>query len=89
MNRHLALWVLYLVSLVSFVWGLVIEYDYNNFPKDVVALHMPCEESNMFATKCMCHIRCTDTTCTNAKALCAKYEKRLVALQCSKHLVAS
>jgi len=23
------------------------------FPKSKIALHMPCEESNMFATKCM------------------------------------
>lgn len=75
-------------SIVIFIWlqvvciavGLVIEHDYNNFPKDVVALHMPCEESNMFATKCMCHIRCIDSSCVNAKALCQKYEKRFVRL---------
>jgi hypothetical protein len=51
----------------------ILEYDFHKFPKDVVALHMPCEESNMFATKCMCHIRCTDNQCTNARNVCSKY----------------
>jgi hypothetical protein len=45
-----------------------------DFPKHKVALHMPCEESNMFATKCMCHIKCTEPSCTEAKKLCVKYE---------------
>lgn len=44
-----------------------------DFPKDQIALHMPCEESNMFATKCMCHIKCKDSSCSNAKILCEKY----------------
>ena len=72
--------VLLLAELVCYSWGLVIEHDYNNFPKDVVALHMPCVESNMFATKCMCHLKCTDPSCANAKALCAKYESRFACL---------
>ena len=49
-------------------------YSYDSFPKDKVALHMPCEESNIFATKCMCHIKCTDKTCANALRLCVKYK---------------
>jgi hypothetical protein len=53
----------------------VVEYDFNSFPKDLVSLHMPCEESNMFATKCMCHIKCTDPKCNNARSLCSKYER--------------
>jgi hypothetical protein len=67
-----------LALVLSLCRAVVLEYDYHNFPKDVVALHMPCEESNMFATKCMCHLKCTDTSCNSAKALCAKYEKRWV-----------
>lgn len=38
-----------------------------------VALHMPCDESNVFATKCMCHLKCTDSKCSNAIKLCKKY----------------
>lgn len=26
-------------------------YKMENFPKDKIALHLPCEESNVFATK--------------------------------------
>ena len=33
-------------------------YRMDMFPTDKVALHMPCEESNMFATKCMVKILC-------------------------------
>lgn len=61
---------------VRTIWGDVVEYNFNTFPKNIVALHMPCEESNVFATKCMCHIQCTDPTCSNARALCSKYETR-------------
>ncbi len=51
-------------------------YTFDNFPKNKIAVHMPCEESNMFATKCMCHLKCTDPSCKNAKELCKKYEIR-------------
>lgn len=69
--------VIWLVLLsVASVKCVVVEYDYNNFPTDVVALHMPCKESNMFATKCMCHIKCSNAECSNAKDICSKYEKR-------------
>ena len=44
-----------------------------DFPQNQIALHMPCEESNFFATKCMCHIKCTDHSCANAVSLCKKY----------------
>eukprot|EP00981_Chlorochromonas_danica_P008951 scaffold2353_cov181-Ochromonas_danica.AAC.8 len=48
-------------------------YTLENFPNhEKVALHMPCEESNVFPTKCMCHIRCADPACLNAKNLCRK-----------------
>ncbi len=50
-------------------------YTFQTFPKDKVALHMPCQESNMFATKCMCHLKCTDSKCSNAYKLCEKYRK--------------
>ena len=43
------------------------------FPKDKVAMHFSCEESNMFATNCACHLRCTESACHNAKRLCVKY----------------
>lgn len=49
-------------------------YNLDSFPKWKDALHMPCEESNMFATKCMCHIKCTDRSCDNARKICEKYE---------------
>lgn len=55
----------------------ILEYNYNNFPKHIVAMHMPCEESNMFATKCMCHIKCKDNKCRNAWNICKKYENTL------------
>eukprot|EP01040_Poterioochromonas_malhamensis_P010861 gene10861-11838_t len=51
-------------------------YTFSNFPSNKTALHMPCEESNMFATKCMCHIRCTTPNCENAIKLCDKYKIR-------------
>jgi hypothetical protein len=50
-------------------------YRMDSFPKEKVAMHMPCEESNMFATKCMCHLRCTDQNCGNAITLCQKYKR--------------
>ncbi len=53
-------------------------YTFSNFPSNKTALHMPCEESNMFATKCMCHIRCTTPNCENAIKLCDKYKIRFV-----------
>ena len=47
-----------------------------DFPNNAkIALHMPCVESNMFATKCMCHLKCTDENCQNAINLCNKYAK--------------
>lgn len=51
-------------------------YDMKDFPESKISLHMPCEESNMFATKCMCHVKCTDKQCKNAVELCKKYADR-------------
>ncbi len=49
----------------------------SDFPNNLkIALHMPCVESNVFATKCMCHIKCTDELCNNAINLCTKYSER-------------
>lgn len=52
-------------------------YDLGAFPNEhKVAMHMPCEESNVFPTKCMCHMRCSDPQCANAANLCRRYESR-------------
>lgn len=34
----------------------IVVMNMNEFPRDEIAMHMPCEESNMFATKCMVHM---------------------------------
>lgn len=68
--------VLVLLLFLGLAATTVEEYPFEKFPKNVVALHMPCEESNMFATKCMCHIKCTDKLCNNARNLCDKYSER-------------
>jgi hypothetical protein len=80
--KLLIFWVFRFLSLVllsgeqlSHEKGVEI-YTFANFPKDKVALHMPCQESNMFATKCMCHLRCTSASCENAIKLCDKYKDR-------------
>lgn len=73
----LLLWWLCLMCETSIAQRTVLTYNYINFPKQVVALHMPCEESNMFATKCMCHIKCKGSNCDNAKEVCEKYIDRL------------
>lgn len=72
--------VFILLSLCIVCYCAIETYPLDKFPKDKVALHMPCEESNMFATKCMCHLKCTDLACNNAKQLCEKYEKRFVCV---------
>ena len=51
-------------------------YRLNSFPHDKIALHMPCVESNMFATNCACHIRCQEPSCKQAWELCEKYKTR-------------
>lgn len=50
-------------------------YNFHEFPKNKIALHFSCKESNMFATNCACHLRCTDSQCENAKKICKKYEE--------------
>jgi hypothetical protein len=80
--KILSFWLSWLLSLVLWSTGLVSDdkgveiYTFADFPKDKVALHMPCEESNMFATKCMCHLRCTSKSCENAIKICDKYKDR-------------
>ena len=78
----LIVYVLFLVLSFVFVEGKenqkVKVYTFATFPQNEVALHMPCQESNMFATKCMCHIRCTSPKCDNAIRLCEKYSERFV-----------
>lgn len=51
----------------------VVVLPLNEFPRDVVALHFPCAESNMFATNCACHLRCRDRGCKDAVQLCERY----------------
>lgn len=70
--------VLLYLGAIYICYASIETYQLDKFPKNKVALHMPCQESNMFATKCMCHLKCTDPTCKNAKELCEKYEDRLV-----------
>ena len=48
-------------------------YQLNQFPRHKVALHFACEESNIFATNCACHIRCKEPTCKSAYKVCEKY----------------
>lgn len=65
---------LFVVKVVGEIRNEIESYTFQTFPKDKIALHMPCEESNMFATKCMCHIKCTDNQCLNARKICEKYQ---------------
>lgn len=45
------------------------------FPRNEIAMHFSCPESNMFATNCACHLRCRDgRTCSDAVAICEKYK---------------
>jgi len=48
-------------------------YKLEAFPRDKVALHFSCAESELFATNCACHVRCRGGGCDNAKKICAKY----------------
>ncbi len=73
---HLLLFVIVCLTVLKRCVTEIETYTFDNFPKNKIAIHMPCEESNMFATKCMCHLKCTDPTCKNAKELCKKYETR-------------
>ena len=47
----------------------------DEFPKQKIALHFACKESNMFATNCACHLRCSSPRCPEAIALCEKYKE--------------
>ncbi len=48
----------------------------DSFPKDVVAHHFSCVESEQFATNCACHIKCRDPMCSNAQKICVKYKDK-------------
>ena len=49
-------------------------YRLDEFPKGKVALHFPCAESNIFATNCACHMKCSEPTCKAAYKVCEKYK---------------
>ena len=51
-------------------------YRLDEFPNDKIALHFPCNESNMFATNCACHLKCREANCQAAFELCNKYKDR-------------
>ena len=57
----------------------------NSFPHHKISLHMPCVESNMFATNCACHIRCLEPSCKQAWELCEKYKIRYVSTRDSSY----
>ena len=41
---------------------------------NTISMHFSCPESNMFATNCACHLKCTvGKSCQNAVQLCKKY----------------
>lgn len=47
----------------------------DQFPKEKISHHFGCPESEQFATNCACHIKCTDPSCSNARAICLKYKE--------------
>ena len=53
--------------------GDLVVMKLEDFEEDRLALHFPCKESNMFATNCACHLRCTGASCANAVDVCNKY----------------
>ena len=52
----------------------IISLPLDSFPKDLVAHHFSCVESEQFATNCACHIKCRDPVCGNAQKICVKYK---------------
>ena len=48
-------------------------HTFESFPENKIALHFSCKESNMFATNCACHLKCTTPNCANAIHLCHQY----------------
>jgi hypothetical protein len=51
-------------------------YRLDEFPEHLVSMHMPCVESEEFATNCACHIKCTSRNCQNAKDICYRYRDK-------------
>jgi hypothetical protein len=70
------IFILLLLSCKTIANDDIEVFRMEKFPKDKLALHMPCIESNMFATKCMCHLKCTSPNCDNAKKICDKYKDK-------------
>jgi hypothetical protein len=52
-------------------------WTFETFPKDKVALHFACEEENVFATNCACHLHCRTPDCAEAVNLCDAYSSTL------------
>lgn len=73
-NMFMSLW--WTVFSQEAVPATIETYTFQNFPKEKVAVHFSCAESNMFATNCACHLRCTDSQCDNAKNVCLKYASK-------------
>ena len=69
-------------SNFSELFPFIETYRLDKFPTGKVALHMPCLESNMFATNCACHIFCTEPRCKRAYQVCEKYRLRFVLINC-------
>ena len=62
------------------LFPLIETYRLDNFPPEKVALHMSCSESNIFATNCACHIKCSEPECKRAYQICEKYRIRFVVI---------
>jgi hypothetical protein len=92
-----------LMQLVSLDARMILSQEFSKkivvvqmslLPSTEIALHMPCNESNFFATKCMCHIQCTSAGCANAISLCSKYSttrgcKYVLLREIGKKLIAT
>lgn len=52
-------------------------WTFETFPKNKVALHFACKESNVFSTNCACHLRCRTPDCAEAVSLCDAYSSTL------------
>lgn len=78
-NIKILINIIYLLLIISYKSNAnddIEVFRMEKFPKDKLALHMPCIESNMFATKCMCHLKCTSPNCDNARKICEKYKDK-------------
>lgn len=74
--RILFLFLFFKLIIYYFIKAEIEVYRKEDFHKSKVGIHIPCQESNEFSTKCWCFIKCTDAECENAKNICKKYELR-------------